>query len=207
MTEREKSGLHPTCIRSTVHADMSKYQAFRRSSVRIETAIQATVDDVASKCIANDIISAALRPKFVNGSGDKAQKAHQLVSAVIDQIKVDESKFDDFVEILEQDASFKRLVHILRCEVSKTQQPGHSAIDGPERDNEDMDQLQHFNPPTRSSAEDDQEEPFSTAVEHADKQAQLAPAHSQTVKSFESKDLKVDRKAPDLKCNERFMER
>ena len=201
---------------------MSKYQAFQRFSYDIETAIQATVDDVALKCIANHIVSEALRPGFVDGSGNKTQKAKQLVGAVIDQIKVDESKFDEFVRILELDPTFKKLVCDLRCQVRETQ-PGCSASDDLERNNEDdygskAHPLQDLNPPTRSNAEDDQEEPFPTAVEHADEQASFVPSHSQTIKSFESKSSnevsgqvcrvkKVDRKALNLECKERVVER
>ena len=199
---------------------MSKYQAFQRFSYEIETAIQATVDDVAHKCIANHIISEALRSGFVEWSGNKTQKAKQLVGAVIDQIKVDESKFDEFVRILELDPTFKKLVYDLRRLVRETQ-PGRSASDDLERNNEDdygskAHQLQ--DPPTRSNAEDDQEEPFPTAVEHADEQTSFVPSHSQTIKTFESKSSnevsgqvcrvkKVDRKALNPECKERVVER
>ena len=212
--------LHPT--RSTSHhADMSKSQTFQRFSITIVTAIQATVDDIASKCIAKNIVSGALRSKFVNGSGDKAQKAIQLVAAVIDMIDIDESKFDDFVEILAQDPSFKKLVCDLRCETSKTQQPGLSATDGPGKDSEDdySSKPCNINPASRSSAEKQLFSP--TAVEHADEKVHLVSAHSQRVKTL-SKDadnvcvqtfagvrseVKVDWKVSDLEGQGRFKEK
>ena len=206
-----KSTLH--------HADMSKYQAFRRNSYVIARAIQPTIDDIASKCIAKDILSETLRPKFVNWSGDKAQKATQLVSAVIHQIEIDESKYDDFVEILAQDPSLNKLVCNLQGWIDQTQQPGQSATDCPEVDySSKPTQLQNINP-TKSSTANVQEK-LLTSIEDAD-ETPLASAHSQPVKTFSvdankmctrrftgvQSELMEVRKVSDLECQVRVMER
>ena len=116
---------------------MSKHQIFRRHFPEIQTTIRSTIDDVASKCFARLIVPKALRVRLV---GDDAQKAKMLVDAVLDQIEVDESNFDKFVEILSEELAFKGLVDDLKAEVNQMRlEPSTTVVDrGSERDHQNF---------------------------------------------------------------------
>ena len=114
-------------------AEMSNHQIFRRHFPNIQTTIRSTIDDVASKCFAKLIVPKALRVRLV---GDDAQKAKVLVDAVLDQIEVDESNFDKFVEILSEEPAFKGLVDDLKREFNQMRL---EAVDsGSERDHQNF---------------------------------------------------------------------
>lgn len=116
---------------------MSKHQIFRRHFPEIQTTIRSTIDDVATKCFARLIVPKALRVRLV---GDDAQKAKMLVDAVLDQIEVDESNFDKFVEILSEELAFKGLVDDLKREVNQMRlEPSTTVVDsGSERDHQNF---------------------------------------------------------------------
>ena len=188
---------------------MSKCQVFRRFSHRIETAIQLSIDDIASQCFSKVIIAKALRSRLT-GDQDEAKKANILVVAVLQQIESgDESKFDAFVEILALEPAFKSLVDELRSEVSKTQHLGKDATvaggGGSERDSHCG---EHVRP--ASCAEDDSqlthEEHCPPANEHVDADM-VCTEVEQMVAEVQDLKGKVDRNIADLECKERDVER
>lgn len=95
---------------------------FREYYQTILTAIQTSVCDVADKCYTRGIIAESVYRSVVHGVKTPGEKTRELLTAVGDQIRNDEqigqtaddSRFEKFVGILEEDAVHKDLVRSLR---------------------------------------------------------------------------------------------
>lgn len=104
------------------HKIMPQYDVFREFFPTILTAIQTSVYDVADKCYARGIIAGSVHRSVVHGVKTPGEKTRELLTAVGDQIRndeqigqtPDESRFEKFVGILEEDAVHKDLVRSLR---------------------------------------------------------------------------------------------
>lgn len=101
---------------------MPQYDVFREFFPIILTAIQTSVDDVADKCFSRRIIAESVYRSVVHRVKTPGEKTRDLLTAVLDQIRndeqlgqtPDESRFEKFVGILEEDAVYKDLVRRLR---------------------------------------------------------------------------------------------
>ena len=101
---------------------MSHYQLFNEHFTAIQSAIKASVCDVADKCSECGIIARSVHQSVVHGSKTPEEQARELLIAVGDQIKTDEqlgetsseSRFNKFVTILEEDQVHKNLAKHLR---------------------------------------------------------------------------------------------
>lgn len=105
-----------------VEAKMSQYQLFNEHLTAIQTAIKASVCNVADKCSECGIIARSVHQSVVHGSKTPEERARELLIAVGDQIKTDEQigeassdfRFNKFVMILEEDPVHKNLVRCLK---------------------------------------------------------------------------------------------
>ena len=101
---------------------MSQYQVFSEHLTAIQTAIKASVCEVADKCSECGIIAKSVHQSVVHGSKTPEERARELLMAVGDQINTDErlnetssdSCFNKFVKILEEDPVHKNLAKCLR---------------------------------------------------------------------------------------------
>ena len=105
---------------------MSQYQVFSDHLTAIQSAIKASVNEVADKCSECGIIAKSVHQSVVHGSKTPEERARELLTAVGDQIKTDdqlcevysESRFNKFVKILEEDPVHKNLAKRLRDALS-----------------------------------------------------------------------------------------
>ena len=105
-----------------MNVNMSQYQAFSEHLTAIQSAIKASVCDVADKCSECGIIARSVHQSVVHGSKTPEEQARELLIAVGDQIKTDEqigeasseSRFNEFVAILEEDPVYKNLAKRLK---------------------------------------------------------------------------------------------
>ena len=103
-------------------AKMSQYQLFSEHLTIIQSAIKASVREVADKCSERGIIAKSVHQSVVHGNKTPEERARELLIAVWDQIKTDEqlgetsseSRFNKFVIILEEDPVHKNLAKHLR---------------------------------------------------------------------------------------------
>ena len=101
---------------------MSKYMVFREHLTIIQTAIKTSVCQLADKCFQCGIIAETVHDSVVHGTKTPEDKARELLVAVGDQIKTDEqlkqtgnnSRFDKFVNTLEEEPVYQSLVRSLR---------------------------------------------------------------------------------------------
>ena len=101
---------------------MSQYDVFSNNLTIIQSAIKASVCELADKCSERGIIAKSVHQSVVYGSKIPAEKAWELLIAVGDQIKTDEqlgkvsseSRFNKFVTILEEDPVHETLARSLR---------------------------------------------------------------------------------------------
>ena len=106
---------------------MSKHEVFCKLLPCIQTGIQRCVCDVAEKCYQRGMIAESVLQSVVYVAKTPGDKTRELLSALGDQIKIDkqlgqtssESRFDKFLEILEEDPVHKNLVRLLRDECKK----------------------------------------------------------------------------------------
>ena len=88
----------------------------------IQSAIKASVCELADKCSERGIIARSVHQSVVHGSKTPEERARELLIAVGDQIKTDEqlgkastkSRFNKFVTILEEDPVHETLARSLR---------------------------------------------------------------------------------------------
>ena len=103
-------------------AKMSQYQVFSEHLTVIQSAIKASVCEVADKCSEHGIIAKSVHQSVVHGSKTPEEKARELLIAIGDQINTDEqigeasseTRFNKFVTILEEDSVHKNLAKRLR---------------------------------------------------------------------------------------------
>ena len=103
-------------------AKMSQYQVFSDHLTAIQSAIKASVSEVADKCSEHGIIAQSVHQSVVHENKTPEESARKLLIAVGDQIKTDEklgqtgseSRFNQFVTILEEDLVHKNLAKHLR---------------------------------------------------------------------------------------------
>ena len=108
-------------------AKMSQYQVFSEHFTAIQSAIKASVSEVADKCSEQGIIAKSVHQSVVHRSITPEEGARELLMAVGDQIKTDEqigqtpseSRFNKFVTILEEDSVHENLAKCLRDASSK----------------------------------------------------------------------------------------
>ena len=101
---------------------MSKYDVFLEHLTIIQNAIKTSVCQVADKCFQRGIIAETVYQSIVHGTKTPEDKARELLIAVGDQIKTDEqlkqtgnnSRFDKFVNTLEEEPVYRSLVRSLR---------------------------------------------------------------------------------------------
>lgn len=106
---------------------MSKYEVFCEFLPSIQRGIQLCVCEVTEKCYQRGMIAESVRQSVVYGVKTPGEKTLELLSALGDQIKIDEqlgqtpseSRFDKFVEILEEYPVHKNLAILLRNECKK----------------------------------------------------------------------------------------
>ena len=101
-------------------AKMSQYQVFSEHFTAIQSAVKASVCDIADKCSERGIIAKSVHQSVVYGSKTPEGRARELLMAVGDQIRTNEqlacseSCFNNFVTILEEDPVYKNLANCLR---------------------------------------------------------------------------------------------
>ena len=101
---------------------MSQYQLFSEHFIAIQSAIKASVCEVADKCYQCGIIARSVHQSVAHGNKSPEEKARELLIAVGDQINTDEkigeasreSRFNKFVTILEEDSVHEKLAKCLR---------------------------------------------------------------------------------------------
>ena len=105
---------------SETMADDSVPITFRKHFTTIVTGIQSSVVQVATKCYARGLIVKG-ELSFINTASevDTYSKAQKLLMSIEDSIKINEARFDTFVEILEEEPAYEDLVRILRDGVGR----------------------------------------------------------------------------------------
>ena len=100
---------------SKTMADDSVPVTFRKYFTTIVTGIQSSVVQVATKCYERGLIVKS-ELIFINNASevDTYSKAQTLLMSIEDSIKINEARFDTFVEILEEEPAYEDLVRILR---------------------------------------------------------------------------------------------
>ena len=100
---------------SETMADDSVPVTFRKHFTTIVIGIQSSVVQVATKCYERGLIVKS-ELQFINNASevDTYSKAQKLLMSIEDSIKINEARFDSFVEILEEEPAYEDLVRILR---------------------------------------------------------------------------------------------
>ena len=103
---------------------MSRYRVFSEHFIAVQNAIKASVCEIADKCSECGIIAKPVHQSVVHGSKTPEERARELLIAVGDQIKSDEqigeatigeeSRFNKFLTILEEDPVYNNLSRRLR---------------------------------------------------------------------------------------------
>ena len=109
---------------------------FRKHFTAIVTGIQSSVLQVASKCYERGLIVKSELQFITDASEvDTFSKAQKLLMSIEDSIKINQARFDTFVEILEEEPAYKDLVRILRDGAGKRvpQEEGSSVSTLPSR--------------------------------------------------------------------------
>ena len=122
---------------SETMADDSVPITFRKHFTTIVTGIQSSVVQVATKCYERGLIVKS-ELIFINTASevDTYSKAQKLLMSIEDSIKINEARFNTFVEILEEEPAYKDLVRILRDGAGKIivpQEEGSSVSTLPSR--------------------------------------------------------------------------
>ena len=91
-----------------------QYRAVTTCYDQLITATKHSVLSVMSGCVAKGLISEDVEDRVTSGNMSKGEQARWIMQCVRDAIKVNPSRYDDFIEILKNDRSLADVLEILQ---------------------------------------------------------------------------------------------
>ena len=96
-----------------------QYRAVTACYDQLVTAIQHSVSSVTSGCVTKGLISEDVEDVVTSGTMSKGEQARRIMQCVRDAIKLNPSRYDDFIEILKNDHSLADVLEILQNKYSE----------------------------------------------------------------------------------------